>query len=79
MAEHGYWKNTNETVWDAKEIDGEQRLEISIVSARCSVCNRLAEHVNNFPPYMKYAVCPHCGAIMDAKPPKRGADNAESD
>lgn len=75
MAEHGYWANTNETVWDAKEIDGKQRLEISIVSARCSVCNRWAEQVNNFPPYMKYDVCPHCGAVMDAKPPKRGADN----
>lgn len=60
----GKWMNTNETVWDAKEIDGEQKLEISIVSARCSVCNRWAEQVNNFPPYMKYDVCPHCGAKM---------------
>lgn len=75
MAEHGYWANTNETVWDAKEIDGKQRLEISIVSARCSVCNRWSEQVYNFQPYMKYAVCPHCGAVMDAEPQKRGAEN----
>lgn len=66
MAEHGYWDNTNETVWDAKEIDGKQQLEISIVSARCSVCDRWAEQVNSFPPYMRYNFCPNCGARMDA-------------
>jgi hypothetical protein len=63
---HGRWLNTDETVWDAKEIDGKQKLEISIVAARCSVCERWAEHVNNFSPYMKYNFCPHCGARMDA-------------
>lgn len=67
---HGRWLNTDETVWDAKDIDGKQQLVISIVSARCSVCNRWAEQVNNFPPYMKYEFCPHCGARMDG-----GADN----
>ena len=71
MAEHGYWMNTDETVWDAKEIDGKQQLEISIVSARCSVCERWAEQINQMPPYMHYDFCPHCGAIMDAKPKKR--------
>jgi Zn finger protein HypA/HybF involved in hydrogenase expression len=63
---YGRWLNTDETVWDAKEIDGKQKLEISIVAARCSVCERWAEHVNNFSPYMKYNFCPHCGARMDA-------------
>ena len=67
---HGRWLNTDETVWDAKDIDGKQQLVISIVSARCSVCNHWAEHVNNFPPYMKYEFCPHCGAKMDG-----GAEN----
>lgn len=75
MAEHGYWDNTDETVWDAKEIDGKQQLEISIVSARCSVCEHWSEQVNQFPPYMHYKFCPHCGAVMDAKQPKRRADN----
>lgn len=71
MAEHGYWNNTDETVWDAKEIDGKQQLEISIVAARCSVCNLWSEQVNQFPPYMHYKLCPHCGAVMDAELPKR--------
>ena len=62
---HGRWMNTNETVWDAKEIDGKQQLDISIVSAKCSVCGRWAEQVNNFPPYIKYNFCPNCGARMD--------------
>ena len=69
---HGRWINTNETVWDAKEIDGKQQLDISIVSAKCSVCGRWAEQVNNFPPYMKYNYCPNCGARMDAtEPPEK--------
>ena len=69
---HGRWMNTNETVWDAKEIDGKQQLDISIVSAKCSVCGRWAEQVNNFPPYMKYNFCPNCGARMDAtEPPEK--------
>ena len=75
MAEHGYWDNTDETVWDAKEIDGKQKLEISIVVARCSVCGKWSEQVNQFPPYMHYKFCPHCGAVMDAKQPKRRAYN----
>lgn len=69
---HGRWMNTNETVWDAKEIDGKQQLDISIVSAKCSVCGRWAEQVNSFPPYMKYNFCPICGARMDAtEPPEK--------
>lgn len=67
---HGYWMQTDETVWDAKEVDGKQCMTISIVAAKCSVCKRWAEQVNQFPPYMHYDRCPHCGAIMDAKPPK---------
>lgn len=61
---HGRWLNTDETVWDAKDIDGKQQLEISIVAAKCSVCERWSEQVNSFPPYMKYELCPHCGADM---------------
>ena len=71
---HGRWMNTDETVWDAKEIDGKQQLEISIVSARCSVCNKWAEQVNDFTPYMKYELCPHCGAKMD-----EGGEDAKID
>ena len=72
MAEHGYWENTDETVWDAKEIDGKQQLEISIVAARCSVCGRWAEEVNNTVHRMLSKYCHWCGAIMDAKPPNGG-------
>lgn len=62
-----HWTNTDETVWDAKDKNGEQELEISIVSAKCSVCERWAEQVNKFPPSpsMTYNFCPHCGAKME--------------
>ena len=59
------WTNTDETVWDAKDIDGEQELETNIVSAKCSVCGKWAEQVNVFPPYMHYEYCPHCGKKMN--------------
>lgn len=61
----GKWQHTNTTRWDAKDKDGKQELEISIVSARCSVCERWAEQVNDDPPYMKYNFCPKCGARME--------------
>ena len=67
MDEYGYWENTNETVWDAKDIDGNQKLTISIVSAKCSVCGCWSEQVNQFPPYMQYEYCPHCGKPMKTK------------
>ena len=49
---------------DAKDKDGEQQLEISIVRAKCSVCERWAEQVNKLPPYMTYNFCPYCGTKM---------------
>lgn len=61
----GNWTNTDETVWEAKDKDGKQELEISIVSAKCSVCKRWAEQVNQMPPYMHYEYCPHCGVKME--------------
>lgn len=72
---HGRWMNTNETVWDAKEIDGKQQIEISIVAAQCSVCGRWAEEVNNTVHRMLSKYCHWCGAIMDAKPPEGSAGN----
>lgn len=65
MTEHGYWDKTEETVWNAKNIDGKQQIEISVVTAKCSVCGHWSEQVNQFPPYMHYKFCPHCGARMD--------------
>lgn len=69
---HGRWNNTDERVWDAKEIDGKLQIEISIVAARCSACGHWSEQVNQFPPYMHYKFCPHCGARMDG-----GNENAD--
>ena len=69
---HGYWMNTDETLWDATNVDDKKKeLEISIVSAKCSVCKRWCERVNAFPPRINYEYCPHCSAIMDKIPPKR--------
>lgn len=70
MTEHGYWDKTEETVWNAKNIDGKQQIEISVVTAKCSVCEHWSEQVNQFPPYMHYKFCPHCGAVMDVEHPK---------
>lgn len=64
MKDKARWTNTDETVWDAKDKDSGQELEVSIVSAKCSACGRWAEQVNAFPPYMHYRYCPHCGVEM---------------
>jgi hypothetical protein len=64
MEDKAHCTNTDETVYNAKDIDGEQKLEINIVSAKCSVCERWSEQVNVFPPYMHYEYCPHCGKKM---------------
>lgn len=69
MKDKAHWTNTDETVWDAKDKDSGQELEISIVTAKCSFCEKWSEQVNAFPPYMQYRHCPHCGAEM------RGGDN----
>lgn len=63
----GQWLYTNTTRWDAKDKDGEQKIEIRIVAAKCSVCERWAEKVNNHSPYMTYNICPNCGADMRSK------------
>lgn len=59
---HGRWMNTDETVWNATEIDGKQHIELIIVAARCSSCELWSEQVNNF---SHYKFCPHCGSRMD--------------
>lgn len=59
------WEGTDVTVWDAKEKSSGQELEINIVSAKCSKCERWAEQVNVFTPYMRYEYCPHCGKKMN--------------
>ena len=59
-----HWTNTDETVWDAKDKDSGEEFEISIVTAKCSVCGKWAEQVNRFTPRMSYEYCPHCGKKM---------------
>ena len=61
---HGRWKQTDETVWRAKEVDGEQNLELCIITAKCSVCERWSENVNDYSHRMIYRFCPYCGALM---------------
>lgn len=65
MKDKAHWTNTVETVWNAKDKYGKQELEISIVTAKCSICGKWAEQVNTFPQYMLYKYCPHCGARME--------------
>ena len=38
---------------------------ISICSARCCNCSDYFEEVNNFPPYIHYKKCPHCGVDLE--------------
>lgn len=64
MNDKPHWTNTEETVWDAKSKDDCHELEISIVTAKCSVCEKWSEQVNAFPPRMHYEYCPHCGKKM---------------
>lgn len=65
MNDEAYWTNTDITVWDAKNKDGQQELEISIVTAKCSICGKWCEKIDNYSSYMTYAYCPHCGVKMD--------------
>ena len=64
MNDKAHWTDTDETVWEARDKDSGEETEISIVAAKCSVCGRWAEQVNEFPPYMHYEYCPHCGKKM---------------
>lgn len=64
MNDKAHWTYTDETVLDAKDKDSGKEFEISIVTAKCSFCGRWAEQVNQFPPYMHYEYCPHCGKKM---------------
>lgn len=66
MEDKAHWENTDETVWDARNKDSGEEFEISIATAKCSVCGKWAEQVNAFPPYMHYEYCPHCSRKMDA-------------
>lgn len=61
MDDKAHWTNTDATLWDAKEKDSWQELEISIVAAKCSACGKWCEQVNKFSSYMCYEYCPHCG------------------
>lgn len=65
MNDKPHWTKTDETVLDAKDKGSGQEFEISIVTAKCSVCGKWAEQVNMFPPYMHYEYCPHCGKKMN--------------
>lgn len=62
--DEAHWTNTDETVWEARSKDSGEEFEIDIVTAKCSVCGKWAEQVNQFPPYMHYEYCQHCGKKM---------------
>lgn len=57
--------DTDETVWEARDKDSGQELEIDIVTAKCSSCEKWCEQVNTFTLYMHYEYCPHCGRKME--------------
>lgn len=58
------WTKNDETVWDARDKDSGEEFEMNIVTAKCSICGKWAEQVNNFTPHMSYEYCPHCGKKM---------------
>lgn len=64
MPDKRHWENDDVTVWDDKEKSSGQKLEISIVTAKCSVCGKWSEQVNKFTSYLDYEYCPHCGKKM---------------
>lgn len=49
------------------ELRTEDNRIFSIVSAKCESCGKYSEQVNQFPPYMQYDFCPHCGEDMRCK------------
>ena len=63
---HGEWEDVKFSEGVYKEDDDSNDIGLSITSARCSLCQRYSEMLQQYRPKMP-AYCSHCGAKMDLK------------
>ena len=63
---HGRWVDVKFSEGVFKDNDDSDDIGISITSAKCSLCQRYSEQLQQYSPHMP-AYCSHCGAKMDLK------------
>ena len=63
---HAYWVDIKFSEGVFKDNDDSDDIGISITSAKCSLCQRYSEQLQQYSPHMP-AYCSHCGAKMDLK------------
>ena len=61
---HGEWENVKFSEGVYKEDDDSNDIVLSITSAKCSLCQRYSDILQQYSPKMP-AYCSHCGAKMD--------------
>lgn len=61
---HGEWEDVKFSEGVFKDNDDSDDIGISITSAKCSLCQRYSERLQQYRPQMP-AYCSHCGAKMD--------------
>jgi hypothetical protein len=68
-AKHGEWVDVKFSEGVFKDNDDSNDIGLSITSAKCNLCQRYSEMLQQYRPKMP-AYCSHCGAKMDG-----GAEN----
>jgi hypothetical protein len=61
---HGEWVDVKFSEGVFKDNDDSDDIGISITSAKCSLCHRYSDMLQQYSPKMP-AYCSHCGAKMD--------------
>lgn len=61
---HGEWEDVKFSEGVYKDNDDSNDIGLSITSAKCSLCQRYSERLQQYRPEMP-AYCSHCGAKMD--------------
>lgn len=61
---HGEWEDVKFSEGVYKDNDDSNDIGLSITSAKCSLCQRYSERLQQYRPKMP-AYCSHCGAKMD--------------
>lgn len=61
---HGEWVDVKFSEGVFKDNDDSNDIGLSITSAKCSLCQRYSDNLQQYSPKMP-AYCSHCGAKMD--------------
>jgi hypothetical protein len=63
---YGHWVDVKFSEGVYKDNDDSDDIGLSITSAKCSLCQRYSEQLQQYRPQMP-TYCSHCGAKMDLK------------